>query len=785
MKKLAALLILSSLFITSVFSGVASAATIYIPTSSSSQYLPTVKILSYSSKYEFLTPEAWGSGTLIDDRGTILTNKHVIKSLVDPTKENDAFQICLTKSNNTDNPICEFTASLIATDPDRDLALLKMDGKDVRGNVLNFNFSLPYDNTGNPEVNDKITVIGYPDTGGKTITYTSGLISGFLNEGGVKYIKTDADISFGNSGGTAVDASGNLIGIPTYIQFSGSAEVLGYLFPLKEAVAWIKSHVYDAPIINEVASAELKKAILANIEANESGKYKNDYPPYEISLVKGWKFGNSLEGAFESNGYGAFYGSDTVVISPSNASQTSQLFVSVSVTDYAYQVTLDDIEYVINSYSNSYSYALPILERVNFNGKYESVKETLTYTDWWSGLTSNTVTYYIPYGDKVINVLYNYSDEDADRLNEVEQIMDTFMVDMKKVQASVVDKVQSKQLNVTVKNPLKDAFLSDDSYSYDGVDYFAASFGKKRDYNFAIYVYSNYHLDYAGDFAGFKKQTLADAEEWYNIVAKGSVKIDGHEGFFYTDEYDSGFGDTTYYTTVFVDNGEDSYLTISYSGPEDSYKTNAKDFKKVLKSIQLDNDGKGKYTVPNFLSSSTGSTVLGDIKNHIYENSIKNLKKLGAFGENAPVTFGPQDPLTRKSFVLWAGRTLSGNALTDFNEFKKDKKECTDNCDQMYIDFAVSQGAVSSANFNPDEQITVAAALKVLAKLYGYEVWQAPEFIPWYIPYLHLGYKLGVMPYGVNDANYKLNRGEGAFLIDMFIAMGGGASEPWNLNMSF
>lgn len=792
MKKLAALLIISSLFVTSVFSGVASAATIYIPTSSSSQYLPTVKILSYSSKNEFLTPEGWGSGTLIDDRGTILTNKHVVMSAFDQTQFNDAFQICLTKSNNTENPICEFTASLIATDPDRDLALLRIDPKDARGNTVNFNFSLPYENSGSPEVSDKITVIGFPDTGGKTITYTSGLVSGFLTEAGVKYIKTDADISFGNSGGSAVDADGNLIGIPTFINASvgGSSEVLGYLFPVKEAVTWIKSHISDSLTVNEVAGAELKKAIKANIEANDSGKYKNDYPPYEISLTDGWKFGNSLEGAFDSSGYGASYGTDTVVIYPSTTSETSQLFISVSVTDYAYEVTLDDVEYVINTYANTYLFTSPILERVNFNGKYESIKETSTYTDWWTGLNSTTITYYIPYGDKVINVLYNYGDSDTAKLSQAEKILDTFSVDIKKIQSSVVDKVTSKKLNITVKNPLKDAFLSDDSYSYDGADYFAASFGKKRDYNFLISIYSNFHWgDFIGDFKGFKKQTLADADSFYDLVAKGNVKIDGHEGFFYTDQYDDGFGNTTFYTTVFVDNGDDTYLTVYYSGPEDSYKANAKDFKKVLKNIQLDNEGKGKYTVPSFLTSpAAGGTILGDIKNHLYENNIKNLKKLGAFGENAPVTFGPQDALTRKSFVLWSVKTLGGSALTEFTTYKDGYKSCTKDCfsdvpedeNAVYINYALSKGALSGAKFNPEEQITVAAAIKIAAKLYSYEVWQAPEFLPWYLPYLHLGYKLGVMPYGVDEPLYKLNRAEGAFLIDMFVSMNSSwNAEPW------
>jgi S1-C subfamily serine protease len=762
-----------------VFSNVAFASTVYLPTDDSNEYLPTVKIFAYSVDFDGgLLAEAYGSGTLIDSKGTILTNNHVIENYWDPAFPNDAFQVCLTKSNNPNEPICEFTASLITRDADKDLALLKMDSKDVSGDSVVFDFYLPYNNESDYAVGDTVTVIGYPDTGGRTITYTSGLISGFLTEGGVEYIKTDADVSFGNSGGTAVDGDGNFVGVPTYVVGSYSYEVLGYLFPVNEVVDWITDNKNDDVVRNELADASLKDAMVASATANETGLYENDYPPYEISFVDGWKFGNSLEGSFDGGNYGSYYGSSDVVIYPVDRTDTSQLFVEVSVTDYAYEVTLDDVEEILGDYTDDD--AVSGYERVKFNGRYNAVKETYSYYDWWYYQNINTVTYYIPYGDKVINVLYGYSDEEEDMVGEVEEILESFRVDMSKIESSVVDFVESSDPQIKITNTASDVYLSDDSYEYEGTYYFGASFGKKDDYDFTISVYSNEQWDdsYVGDFAKFKEDTMDDASDWYEIVAQGSLEIDGHQGFYYTDEYDDGYGYETLYTTVYVEGDDDIYFSIYYSAEEDSYKDNLDDFRTVLKNIELSNGGEGTYIVPSFSTTASVGSILGDIDNYVYEDSVRNLNSEGAFGDNVIAKFNPASPLTREDFVVWTVRTLQGESYTDFSDFEDTYVGCGDICfadydynsdDAVYIEYARSAGAIggkANGNFSPDAQITLMAALKIAFELYDYDVWDAPEFVAWYVPYLQLGYKENIIPYGVDSASYLLTRGEGAYIID-------------------
>lgn len=762
-----------------VFSNVAFASTVYLPTEDSNEYLPTVKIFAYSIGYDGeLVAEAYGSGTLIDSKGTILTNNHVIENYWDPAFSNDAFQICLTKSDDPNEPICEFTASLITRDPDKDLALLKMDSKDVSGGAVVFDFYLPYNNDSSYAVGDTVTVVGYPDTGGRTITYTSGLISGFLTEVGVEYIKTDADVSFGNSGGTAVDGDGNFIGVPTYVVGSYSYEVLGYLFPVNEVVDWISDNKNDDVVRNELADGALKDAMMASIVANETGLYKNDYPPYEISLVDGWKFGSSLEGTFDGGNYGSRYGNSDVVIYPTDRTDTSQFYIEVSVTDYAYEVTLDDVESILGDYTDDD--AVSGYERVKFNGKYNAVKETYSYYDWWYYQNVNTVTYYIPYGDKVINVLYGYTDEEEGKVDEVEGILESFEVDMSKVESSVVDVVESTDPQIKITNTLSDVYLSDDSYEYEGTYYFGASFGKKDDYDFSITIYSNEHWDdaYVGDFAKFKEETMDDASEWYEIVAQGSLEIDGHQGFYYTDEYDDGYGYETLYTTVYIEANDDTYFSIYYSAEEDSYKDNLEDFRTILKSIELSNGGEGKYIVPSFSTTASIGGVLNDIDNYVYEDSIRNLNVEGAFGDNVVAKFNPAGSLTREDFVIWAVRTLQGDGVSDFDEFEETYVGCGEVCfadydysseEAVYIEFARSSGAIggkANGNFSPDAQITLMAALKIIFELYDYDIWDAPAFVAWYVPYLQLGYKEAVIPYGVDSASYLLTRGEGAYIID-------------------
>jgi len=78
---------------------------------------------------------------------------------------------------------------------------------------------------------DHLSILGYPASGGDTLTITDGIISGVEIDGSVRYFKTSAKIDSGNSGGIAVKDSGCLVGIPTSVR-KGKIESIGRILDL-------------------------------------------------------------------------------------------------------------------------------------------------------------------------------------------------------------------------------------------------------------------------------------------------------------------------------------------------------------------------------------------------------------------------------------------------------------------------------------------------------------------------------------------------------------------------
>lgn len=170
-----------------------------------------------------------GSGTIISADGLIVTNAHVASpaSQGDPDNEPDRLVIALIESEDKP-PVPAYIAIVKAVDGYLDLAVLQIistvDGSSVDTAKLN----LPFVELGNPDethIGDHLNIIGFPAIGGDTITYTDGNVSGFASEpqiGDRAWIKTDATISGGNSGGLAANDDGQIVGVPTSLGASGS-----------------------------------------------------------------------------------------------------------------------------------------------------------------------------------------------------------------------------------------------------------------------------------------------------------------------------------------------------------------------------------------------------------------------------------------------------------------------------------------------------------------------------------------------------------------------------------
>ncbi len=165
---------------------------------------------------------AWtGSGTIVHPQGIILTNCHVAKPRAMGMSSPPADRLGISITESSDRPpALSYFAEVVAYNSDLDLAVMRIT-HDVKGRPVK-RLSLPSVSIGDSdelELGDKISIFGYPGIGGETVTFTAGNVAGFSSEDGVRaaraWIKTDATIAGGNSGGTSVNKSGQLIGVPT------------------------------------------------------------------------------------------------------------------------------------------------------------------------------------------------------------------------------------------------------------------------------------------------------------------------------------------------------------------------------------------------------------------------------------------------------------------------------------------------------------------------------------------------------------------------------------------
>ena len=191
----------------------------------------TVQIFGLFDDNGEMVPGYVGSGTILSPSGLILTNAHVASpaSQGDPGSEPDALGIALIVSE--DKPaVPSYIAQVLAVDGFLDLAVIQITANINGSPVDPASLNLPYVQIGDSDtvhVGDAINIFGFPAIGGNTITFTQGIVSGFSSEeqlGDRAWIKTDATISGGNSGGLAADANGHIIGVPTIAAASRDTE---------------------------------------------------------------------------------------------------------------------------------------------------------------------------------------------------------------------------------------------------------------------------------------------------------------------------------------------------------------------------------------------------------------------------------------------------------------------------------------------------------------------------------------------------------------------------------
>ena len=166
-----------------------------------------------------------GSGTVVLNGDYVLTNAHVVLDAAG--RPLYALAIGFTTSFEA-VPSRWVQAELHYADMRLDLAVLKL--RERHPSVKSIKVTSQH-----PEPGRDITILGYPGDGGMTMTLVKGVYSGMVDMRDEPYIKTDADISRGHSGGAAFDEAGVFIGVPT----AGVREV-GLLVPARSAMLFLE-----------------------------------------------------------------------------------------------------------------------------------------------------------------------------------------------------------------------------------------------------------------------------------------------------------------------------------------------------------------------------------------------------------------------------------------------------------------------------------------------------------------------------------------------------------------
>lgn len=222
-----------------------------------------------------------GSGIVIDDRGYILTNNHVVtmEGAAGPDAE---IEVVFSTGQRA-------SAEIVGTDPLTDLAVIKVDADNLTVAQLG--------DSSKVEVGAQVIAFGSPLGLPKTVT--SGIVSatqraialgGDSSERGevIDAIQTDAAINPGNSGGPLVDTRGAVIGINTLIfTQSGGSDGLGFAIPINEARRIAETLITDGEVKHPSIGVNARTAENGSLDGAEVVNVQSESPAERAGIREG------------------------------------------------------------------------------------------------------------------------------------------------------------------------------------------------------------------------------------------------------------------------------------------------------------------------------------------------------------------------------------------------------------------------------------------------------------------------------------------------------------------
>ena len=241
--------------------GVVHVKTTKTPTRRRQQYVdPFEFFFGFGNRnFDFGQPQpqvGFGSGVIISKDGYIITNNHVVSG---------ASEVSVTLNDNK-----EYTATVIGTDPETDIALIKIEGEEFK--------YVSFGNSDDLEVGEWVLAVGNPFN--LTSTVTAGIVSA-KNRANIvgetkslqSFIQVDAAVNPGNSGGALVNTRGELVGINTAI-YSQTGSFAGYAFAVPISIAGkVASDLKEYGAVQRAVMGILSPN-MEYIKENDPEKYK-------------------------------------------------------------------------------------------------------------------------------------------------------------------------------------------------------------------------------------------------------------------------------------------------------------------------------------------------------------------------------------------------------------------------------------------------------------------------------------------------------------------------------
>lgn len=159
-----------------------------------------------------------GSAVVVRPDGVIVTNNHVITNTRTNRLYDEVFFALAARDGETLSSSARFRVKPLRINKEYDLALLRVES-DAAGNPIPKSFTFPTIEIGDSKrikLLEDLFIIGFPERGGTTVTVNRGVVEG--KDILAQWVKTDARVIHGNSGGAAVNSEGKLIGIPSKVE---------------------------------------------------------------------------------------------------------------------------------------------------------------------------------------------------------------------------------------------------------------------------------------------------------------------------------------------------------------------------------------------------------------------------------------------------------------------------------------------------------------------------------------------------------------------------------------